>query len=228
MERFKNIAQMIDSGGSVAEIGADHAKLILYLLEQGLCDRGIATELNDGPFKRVSEAVAASPYREKVLLRKGDGLRILQPGEVDNVIIAGLGGETIVEILAYDLDLAASFNNYVLQPMSRSGVLRRFLSLRGWPVIQEKIVKNKHHYYTIIQVRPGDTPYRLDLPEQEMGMTVLSDPGPAGMDYLFSQLARYKKVHKGLKAANIPSAHNEIVHYKSLIDWLEEKINASS
>ena len=113
-KRLQAVANLIAPSGSMADIGSDHAMLPLYLLEKRLVSRVVIGELLPAPFKRAQLAVAGSEYAEAAKVLQGDGLTILDPGEVDTVVIAGLGGENIVHILARDVLHSRSFSSYIL------------------------------------------------------------------------------------------------------------------
>ena len=83
----------------VADIGTDHALLPVYLAWQGTCSRIIATDLQAGPLEAARSNVGLFNLWKQVDLRQGDGLDIIQPGEVNVIIIAGMGGVKINEIL---------------------------------------------------------------------------------------------------------------------------------
>ena len=129
--RLLTVADMVGETGSMADIGSDHALLPIWLLEEGKIRHAIAGELGNGPFSRAREAARSSGWAEKLTVRQGDGLQVLQPGEVETVVIAGMGGDLMAEILGYDPEKSRSFPRYILQPMKHEAVLRRWLTDAG-------------------------------------------------------------------------------------------------
>lgn len=116
--RLLALAQRIPPGCRVADIGTDHARLPIYLVQRGLVKHIIATDIREGPLSMAAEALAKRGLREAVELRLGRGAACLHPNEVDCVLIAGMGGDTIAEILRQDSWL--SRKHLLLQPQTHS------------------------------------------------------------------------------------------------------------
>ena len=99
-KRLAVAAAYVPAGSVVADIGADHAYLPIYLVKTGRCARVIATELRSGPFQSALRQVAEHKLESNIDLRLGDGLTVLKPAEAGVLVLAGMGGNTIREILA--------------------------------------------------------------------------------------------------------------------------------
>ncbi len=99
-KRLATIAALVPPGGRLADIGTDHAYLPVYLVTEGIVPSAVAGEVNEGPFRAAGEALARVGLADRISLRFGDGLAVLAPGEADTAVIAGMGGQTIVDILA--------------------------------------------------------------------------------------------------------------------------------
>lgn len=204
--RIASIAEMVIKGETAADIGTDHAGLAMYMLDAGIAPRMIISDLPAGPFNRACLAVKNSPYRDRIEVRQGNGLQVLRAGEVFNVIIAGMGGDTIAEIINFDLYKARSFKHYVFQPMSKPQVLRSLLSKLGWPILDEVLVKEKKHYFVIISARPDNKPYSLSPLEAEIGPIILKHSSqPLVKEYLHVHFNKYQKLIAGLELADSPT-----------------------
>ena len=92
--------------------------------------------------------------------RLGDGLDTISKGEVDIVIIAGLGGHTIVEILDTDISKSKSYKRLILQPRKHSGALRHYLYTHGWDIKDEILCKEGKFECEIVTVVPSESEYR--------------------------------------------------------------------
>lgn len=224
--RLKAISTLVKTGLPLADIGSDHAQIPLYLVKNDLVPWAIATELADGPYIRMQRAVNASGFRERVCVRQGDGLQVLCPGEVAGVVIAGIGGDLITDILARDWAKAESFGYHILQPMSRSRVLRKNLAARGWPIVEEVLVMEKGQYYVIILTRPGSEAYHLSELEEELGPLVLKGSSPLRMDYLQYYLNKYKKIKCNMAKSDRAQAIDCRNSIEARIRDLEAIINA--
>ncbi|HPT70636.1 MAG TPA: tRNA (adenine(22)-N(1))-methyltransferase TrmK, partial [Syntrophomonas sp.] len=145
------------------------------------------------------DAVRNCNLQDHIEVRQGDGLQTLTEGETATIVIAGLGGETIAAILAYDWEKAASYRKYIFQPMTKASVLRRTLADRGWPILQEKLLRDNDHYVVIIVSQPGSTPYCLDELEAEIGREALKADDQIKREYLFKFMEKYTKIYESLK-----------------------------
>ena len=208
-------------GEPTADIGADHGELAKFLVKKQLASRVIASELGDGPYRRLLTSLHDSPGREMIEARQGDGLTVLEPGEVVNVVIAGLGGEAMVTILSRDGQKAASFKRFVFQPMSRPGSLRRELSQKGWPILEERLVEENGRLFVAISSSPGNKPYRLSALEIDIGPLLLQSKDMFRTRYLKSYLHKYKQAYSGLLKAGTIQNVSLLDAYHSKIKELE-------
>jgi tRNA (adenine22-N1)-methyltransferase len=220
-QRLLILTEMIIMGEPTADIGADHGELAKYLVEKQLVPRVIASELGNGPYRRLLTSLHDSPGREMIEVRQGNGLTVLHPGEVVNVVIAGLGGEAMVEILSRDGQKAASFKRYVFQPMSRPGSLRRELSQKGWPILEERLVEENGRLFVAISSSPGNKPYRLSALEIDIGPLLLQSKDMFRTRYLKSYLHKYKQAYSGLLKAGTIQNVSLLDAYHSKIKELE-------
>ncbi len=226
-DRLQAIADMVIAGEPVADIGSDHAYLPLFLVENNVVPWAIAGELGDGPYKRALQALSRSAMQERIELRQGDGLQVLAFAEVSTVIIAGLGGDSIAAILEYDWQKSGSFKRFILQPMSRAGVLRKCLADRGWPIAEEKLVMENEQYFPIIISQPGSQPYQLDELEAEIGPQILQSNDKIKRGLIVSYVEKYGKVYRNLIRSTQPENHVLAQKYLEMIQRLEVILDAS-
>ena len=97
--RLQAIADLIKPCHCMADIGTDHAYLPVWLCQNGRCDTAIAADINQGPLDRAGETVRRFQLSNRVSLRLGSGVEPLSPGEADGIVIAGMGGLLIGELL---------------------------------------------------------------------------------------------------------------------------------
>lgn len=140
----------------VADIGTDHAYLPIKLIEDKVCKKVIATDINSGPIEKAKVNIRQNAMQESIITRIGGGLSVLKSGEADAIIISGMGGHMIKSILIDDLSIAKSSKYIVLQPVQHPDVVRKTLKQIKFGIINENIVKDDNKYYHIIKAAYSD------------------------------------------------------------------------
>ena len=156
--RLGTVAGLVQEGARFADIGTDHAYLPVWLLLQGVITSAIATDLHEGPLRRAKQTAQRYQTTQHISFRLGDGLDCLQPDEADTIAIAGMGGETIADILAAAPWTRLGHYRLLLQPMSALDDLRRWLSSHGYCIEREQLCLDGGTRYTILSVVPGEMP----------------------------------------------------------------------
>lgn len=161
-KRLHTIAQMVTPGNRLADIGTDHGFLPLYLLEQGRIPSALAMDVNVGPLERAKEHIETSNCQPYIETRLSDGLEKLIPGEVDTVVIAGMGGGLMVRILTAELCKLEGLKELILQPQSEVQEVRKCLADIGFSIADEDMLVEDEKYYVVIKATPStgcdDTP----------------------------------------------------------------------
>lgn len=142
------------------DVGCDHAKLAIYLVQSGICSHVLACDINDGPVAKAREAVLRRKNKSESLSRfitvvQNDGLQGLADIPADRVFILGMGGELIADILerAPFVRDASRRTAFVLQAMTGESDLRRYLCQRGFVILREKLVRDKGRIYSLLLCR---------------------------------------------------------------------------
>ena len=138
-------------GNRIADIGTDHAYIPIYLVENDLAEYVIAGYVRQGPVDIAKANVEKHKLSDKIEVRLGSGLSVIEKGEVDTVIIAGMGGQLISEILSTDIEKARECN-LVLQPMNAQYELRKYLISNGFSITDEDIAIEGFKVYNIMNV----------------------------------------------------------------------------
>ncbi|WP_026297100.1 tRNA (adenine(22)-N(1))-methyltransferase [Paenibacillus daejeonensis] len=157
--RLQCIARQIIPGSRVADIGSDHALLPVYLIQQGIASQAVAGEVAEGPLAAAERGVRDAGLQAKIQVRKGDGLAVISPGEIDAVTIAGMGGSLIRDILeAGRLEgKLAGVRQLLLQPNVGEDSLRRWLDQHGWQLTAEHILEEDGKIYEILSASAPST-----------------------------------------------------------------------
>jgi tRNA (adenine22-N1)-methyltransferase len=156
--RLAAIAAYVTEGNRVADVGTDHGYLPIHLFKQGISDDLILTDVNSAPLTRaevnIRQAFGETPGAFSI--RLGDGLEPLKTGEADVCVIAGMGGETIVSILSADEAKTKSIDKFILQPRTKTNVLRKWIYDNNYYVIDEDLVSERDKLCEIIIMTPYD------------------------------------------------------------------------
>ena len=139
--RLRTAADLVPAGARLADIGTDHAYLPAALLLEGKIPYAIAADLRHGPLLRARETAAEYGCRDRMGFRLCDGLKGIRPEETDAIVIAGMGGETIAQILAAAPWVRERNVPLVLQPMSSLPDLRGWLFQNGYQIEEERLAR---------------------------------------------------------------------------------------
>lgn len=197
--RLQAVADMTPKCGTVADIGTDHAYLPIYLISENKCEKCIAADIATGPLNRARE------YIEKHLGKDGriktvlsDGLKDIED-EYDAVTIAGMGGETIAQILK-KTPLQRG-KTAVLQPMTKAPELRKFLYENGFWIEDEIAVGEDRRVYSIIKAVKADSPKEYEPIEIFVSAPLLKRKDKDAEKYKEKVLREIKKKTDGLEKA---------------------------
>ena len=149
-DRLLKIADLVTKGKKIADIGTDHGYIPVYLLNKGHVDFAILADVNKGPLENARSEVRHNNLTDKVDLRLGSGIEVLNENEVDEVIIAGMGGILISELLEAKKSVAHNLDKLILQPMQAQDELRKYLLNNGYEILDEVLVKEDFRIYEII------------------------------------------------------------------------------
>ena len=218
--RLRAIAELVPLGcRTLADIGTDHGYIPVSLLLEERLDRAIAADIGAPPLDHARRTAGLYGVSERMDFRLGDGLAVVEPGEAEVIVIAGMGGDTITEILD-----AAPWSRdgplLLLQSMSRTDVLRRWLPANGYAVCQEKLVQDKGVLYPILAVRGGETPPATEA--QAQGGFLLEGDPLWGL-YLAGRLLRLRRAAAGLARARDPALGEKRAQLLAVIGELERR-----
>lgn len=156
-KRLQAVASLLPENCSIfADIGSDHAYLPCYALLNGLTLKAVAGEISDGPYQSAVTQVKKSNLESHISVRKGNGLEILKPGEVQCVTIAGMGGSLIAQILKEGKEKLAGSERLILQPNIHAHHIRTWLFQEHYEIIHETILEEDDKIYEIIAAEKGD------------------------------------------------------------------------
>ena len=174
MPRLALAARLSAGGKRILDIGCDHAYLSIALVQRG-AEHAYASDLRPGPLAAARANIAALGLESRITPVLSPGLEAFGPEDGDTVVLCGMGGELMVQILESAPWALTGDHALVCQPMTHGDVLRQFFAGRGCAVEAEALAREGDRLYTVLRVRGGSAPY----PAENFGLfthLLLSDP----------------------------------------------------
>jgi len=202
---MKAVSSMVTPGGVIADIGTDHGYVPISLIQRKKIKRAIAMDINKGPLQRAQKHIQEFQLEDYIETRLSDGVKKLEIGEVDTILIAGMGGELVIRIMTEGMEVCRSVKELVLQPQSELGRVRKFLREKNFAIIDEDMIIEDGKYYPMMKVIPVENNPLWDiLPEEvipacdEYGPFLLKNGNPSLRKYLVKQHKQLSKILKEL------------------------------
>lgn len=150
--RLMAIADLVRKGKAFADIGTDHAYLPVYLVEKEIINKAIAADLRVGPLENAREAVVSHGFTVQIELRLSDGLDNFKENEVEEIVVAGMGGLLISQFIDRTQWLKNEEIHLILQPMTHVEELRKTLFDNGFIIDKEVVAEDDDKLYIILSV----------------------------------------------------------------------------
>lgn len=205
--RLKMIASLVPKCKSLCDIGTDHAYVAIYLAKKGVAEKIIAADIKKGPLTQAEKNIRAFEVSDKIETRLSNGFSAIAENEVECSIIAGMGGETIAEILENE----KGCRYFVLQMQSAHKELREYLVTHGYVIEKEEVCREGNKMYTALLAVRGEGK-KLSETEMEIGPYLISNTPPLFYDYVRYRLYEIDSILS--KMGESPSHRRE--HYKKL------------
>ena len=196
-KRLLCVASLVREGASLADIGTDHAYLPVYLMQEGRIRAAIAADIGEGPAASARQHIREAALDEAIAVRVCDGLVGIAPDEVTDIVIAGMGGETIIHILSEAPWVRDARYRLVLQPMTKTVELRRWLYDNGFTVTEEHLIPDGRHLYNVMAAEFAAASPAADPLMPYIGALSAKE----GLPYFQRQLETLQKRIGGMKLA---------------------------
>ena len=154
-ERLSAVAAFVAEGNRLCDVGCDHAFLPIALVQAGRIPSAIAMDVRKGPLAIAAGNIAEAGLESRIETRLSDGLEALQAQEADSVVLAGMGGQLMLDILAKGIDAARTAKEWVLQPQSDVRRVRQWLRMSGFAIADEEMVCERGKFYPVLRVMAG-------------------------------------------------------------------------
>ena len=223
--RLSTLAQMVDQGARIADIGTDHAYLPIQLVKEGKVDYAIASDVAAGPLQNAEKDIVAAGLKNKIETRLGSGLETVSAKDrIDTVVIAGMGGKLMTNILDEAWSKNFHFANLILEPNVGEPGVREWLSAHSYQIIDEKIIAEAGHIYELIKAQQVENTISLTDKQIFFGPKILKEKNQVFYQKWRGQLAYLKKLLLNLNKAK----EKDLVHINKIeseIKMIEEEIN---
>ena len=225
-DRLLKIASLVDNGKRIADIGTDHGYIPVYLLNQNKIQYAILGDVNKGPLENARKEVTRNKLQDKVDLRLGSGIEVLKENEVDEIIIAGMGGMLINNLLKANEKVAHTTEKLILQPMQAPEELRMFLYQNGYKILDEHLVREEHRLYEIIVCKyEGLEPQEIDPIYYEIGLKLIQNNDPLLNDFIENKIRINQNVLKKLEGKEGQGREDKRAALNKKIDALNDLLN---
>ena len=134
-KRIEFIINNLENTEVLADIGTDHGYVPLIALERGICNKAIACDINKDPLDKARLNAILEGIGDELEFRLGGGFEPLKVSEANEVVIAGMGGNLIRDILEADLEKVKSAEYLILVPAQNPEVLRAYLYKNNYEII---------------------------------------------------------------------------------------------
>ena len=216
--RLKCISEFIEDNDKIIDIGCDHALLDIYLMNNKNNINLIASDIHEGAIKNAKKNISKYALLDKIDLRLGDGLNVINENEVDTIIIAGMGYYTIEKILS-NSEKMNNIKKIIVQSNTDVVKLRKFVIKLGYKIDDEILVKDKDITYTIIKFTLGKEKYSYE--EIYFGPKILTKKDDLFLEYYNKKLLKYENLLLQLPKYEIKN----ILHHKHLIKIIKKELS---
>ena len=221
--RLQLLAHLVPQGAKLADIGTDHGYLPAYLLQKKQIASAIAADIRPAPLEHARRTAAKYGVEKSLRFLQCDGLAGIGPEDADTIVIAGMGGETIIHILSQAPWTKEGKVLLLLQPMTKQEDLRLWLNENNYAQYAERLVWDKGYLYPVFTVFGGSRT-ALSVGEIYGGLDIEVDP--LGKEYLTQRIRRLEQAAEGLLKGSDPANGHRAQELKEIIHVLTERRNA--
>lgn len=226
-KRLMKIASYVNYCEAIADIGTDHGYIPIYLVKNNKCNSAIASDINKGPIEKASTNIRFEGLSEKIKCLLGGGLKPLKVGEVNGVIIAGMGGNLIRDIILEDIEKVKLYDFLILQPAQNPEVLREFLYNNNFEILNEDLILDDGKFYELFKVKYNENAKKINVKDEisyEISSILLESNNSLVNDYIKSKIKKYENIITYIKDdTNLAKKKKDILNEK--INKLKEMIS---
>lgn len=144
--RIQTMVDLYPVVDCIADIGCDHGYTAIALFEAGKAEKLFACDIGKEPLEMAKKNVRFRGLEDKISCRLGNGLEALEKGECKHLLLSGMGGMLMIQILEKRIE---EFETILLSPQSDYEKVRRFL-YPYMELVEDCYVKEKNKFYRIL------------------------------------------------------------------------------
>ena len=208
----------------VADIGTDHAYVPIYLHKKENIEKVIACDINEKPLQKAQQNIKLHHAENKIITRLGNGLQPLQPYEVDSIVISGMGGMLMIELMEQSQYVIKTVKELILCPHLDVTAVRKYLHNIGYSIVDERMIQEYGNFYTILRAIQGQQKYDNEI-EYIFGKVLLEKRDTVLKEYIISEKIRIKKIEQHLYDKQTEQSKKrlqQIEEYKRIIEEAEK------
>ena len=222
-KRLQAVADLVTLDLKVADIGTDHGYIPIYLVENKKNPSAVAMDINKGPLQKAQENIALHGLEDSIKTRLSNGAEKLQCGEVESIVIAGMGGGLVIKIIEQDKEIFQNVKEFILQPQSEIWKVRKYLAENDFRIVQEDMVLEDGKFYPMMKVVNGkaENYSRIEL---HYGKFLLQEKHPVLKKFLEKECRIKEEILK-----NLSENHSDnMQRMKELEEEIEQMKKAQS
>lgn len=215
---------MCQPGQVVADIGCDHGYVSITLTNKGIFNKALAMDINEGPLKLCKQNIALYGDETKIETRLSSGFDKLNKGEADSVIIAGMGGMLIRDILEAGKDKLLEVNQLVLGAQSDLDTVRKYITAAGFKIDHEEMLEEDGKYYQLIRAIRCEMITPLSNIEALYGPVLIKNKHEVLREYLEKQRAVLTGIKNKLKGNDDERIANRVKELTKDINVIDDTL----
>lgn len=216
-KRLQTIVDFVPAGGVVGDIGTDHGYIPACLIDSKKSNKVIGTDISKGSLDKIIQYVKLLNFQDQIDTRLGNGLEVIKPNEIDTVIISGMGGLLIRDILSKNLEITNSITHFILQPNIAAKDLREYLIQNNFKIMDEELVFEENKYYEIIYAVKGESKVEHEM-DYEISPILILKNHPVLRDYINFKINSAKSIINGLIDKESEKSQLRFVELNRLIE----------
>lgn len=223
-KRLIKTADYTDGLSSIADIGSDHSYLAKYLLDNNKINFALCIEAVNGPFEKSRRALTDYMAQGRADVVLSDGIRDVSPDIIEGIVLAGMGGNLILEIFNKDIPKLKKFKRIILQPQNAQAEIRKFLICNGLEITGEAIIYEKEKFYEIICASPNNNTTPREEIFYEIPLLCVLNKDPQIIDFIQYKQNKLKNIIQSCTNKKGIFAQKQILAMQAKINELEKII----